>query len=130
MYDTKFVCTYNTSEVFSEEDNQIITDEEKEFIRDAIYRQELLNILEINEYNEPEINKAIHELYGRVKDCETLRDCMLKLASHFMSTDDEFGLMIMFCYDYMYLSHICISEFIETGKIDEKNMKNLKNIVF
>ena len=130
MYDTKFVCTYNTSNIFSEEDNETITDEEKEFIRDAIYRQELLNILEINEYDETEMNKVIHELYDRVKDCQSLRDCMIKLASHFMSTDEELGLMIMFCYDYMYLSHICISEFLETGKIDDKNIQNLKNTIF
>jgi len=30
----------------------------------------------------------------------------------------------------MYLTHICISELFETGKIDEKNMRNLKGIVF
>ena len=41
-----------------------------------------------------------------------------------------FGLMILFAYDYMHLSHICISELIETGKITEKNMWKLKSIVF
>lgn len=130
MYDTKIVCTYNTSEVFLEEENQNISDDEKEFIRDAIYRQELLNILGMEEYNEHEMNKAIHELYDKVKDCVQLDECIIKLASRFMTTDKEFGLMIMFSYDYMYLSHICISEFLETNKIDEKNIRKLKNIIF
>ena len=47
-----------------------------------------------------------------------------------MSIDCEFGLMIMFSYDYMYLTHICISEFLETGAISEKNISNLRSIIF
>ena len=103
---------------------------EKEFIRNTIYRQELLNILEMNDYNEVDMNIAIHQLYNRVKDCDDLKKCMQKLAGHFMSDDEEFGLMIMFSYDYMYLTHICISEFIETGKINYHSLKNLNNIIF
>jgi hypothetical protein len=128
MYNTKIVCTYNTSDVFLESDN--ITDEEKEFIRDTIYRQELLNILGMDDYNENEMDKAINELYEKVKKNNELKECMVKLASHFMSIDETFGLMIMFAYDYMYLTHICISEFINTGKISEKNMWKLKAAVF
>jgi hypothetical protein len=128
MYNTKIICTYNTSEVFLESDN--ITDVEKDFIRDALYRQELLNILGMEEYNEKEMDRAINELYQKVKENKELKECMLKLAGHFMSIDEEFGLMIMFAYDYMHLTHICISEFLETGKISEKNMWNLKFIIF
>ena len=47
MYNTKVVCTYNTPEVFLETDN--VTDDQKSFIRDVIYRQELLDILGIND---------------------------------------------------------------------------------
>ena len=128
MYNTKFVCTYNTSDIFFEYDN--ITDEEKEFIRDAIYRQELLNILGMEYYNEKEMDRAINELYERIKENKELKECMLKLASNFMSIDETFGLMILFAYDYMQLTHICISEFLETGKILETNMFKLKSIVF
>jgi hypothetical protein len=128
MYNTKFICTYNTSEVFLDTDN--ISEAEKEFIRNTIYRQELLYILEMNDYNEIDMNRAIQELYNRVKDCEELKKCMQKLAGHFMVDDEEFGLMIMFSYDYMYLTHICISEFLETGKINYNSLKNLNNIIF
>jgi len=128
MYNTKIICTYNSSEVFKEDDN--ISDQEKDFIRDTIYRQELLDILDIENYNETEINKAINELYERVKDCEELTECMLKLSGHFMSLDKEFGLMILFAYDYMYLTHICISEYLETRKISDLNMWKLKSAIF
>ena len=46
MYNTKISCTYNTLEVFLDTDE--VTEKEQEFIRDVIYRQELLNIFELN----------------------------------------------------------------------------------
>ena len=46
MYNTKVVCTYNTPDVFLETDK--VTEDEKAFIRDTIYRQELLDILDID----------------------------------------------------------------------------------
>jgi hypothetical protein len=128
MYNTKAICTYNSSEVFFETDN--VTNEEKMFIRETLYRAELLNILGIEEFNEEEMNVAIHDLYERIKDCNQLKECMEKLAGRFMSEDLELGLMILFAYDYLYLSHICINEYLETGQITEKSIWNLRAIVF
>ena len=128
MYNTKVICTYNTPEVFFASDK--ITDEEKDFIRDTIYRQELLDILGMDDYNEKEMDRAIQELYEKIRDNKELKECMLKSASHFMSVDEDFGLMIMFAYDYMYLTHICVSELLKTGKITENNMWKLKSAIF
>jgi len=128
MYNTKVECTYHTSEIFLDDDN--ISEEEKGFIRDVIYRQELLNILEINEYNEIEFSRSIHDLYISIKDCKELKECMLKLAEKFFSNDEEIGLMVLFAFDYMYLTHICISEFLENGKISENNIAKLKTVIF
>jgi translation elongation factor EF-Ts len=134
MYNTKVVCTYNTPEVFLETDN--ITDDEKTFIRNIIYRQELLNVLDIdneNDYedNEEKISEAIKDLYNKVKDYTCLRKCMVKVTEKhlnvgkYMTSDEELGMMLLFSYDYMYLTHICISEFIETGNIDDENIGKL-----
>ena len=134
MYNTKVVCTYNTPEVFLETDN--ITDDEKTFIRNIIYRQEFLNVLDIdyeNSYddNEEKISEAIKNLYNRVKDSTCLRKCMVKVVQKhmnvgkYMTSDEELGMMLLYSYDYMYLTHICISEFIETGDINEENIRKL-----
>jgi hypothetical protein len=130
MYNTQIICTYHTPEVFLNIDTDTLLEDEKDFIRETIYRQELLNIVGMEEYNEPEMNQAIHELYIRVKACVELKNCMSKLAGQFMSTDEELGLMILFSYDYMYLAHICICELFENGKINEKSLVNLKNVIF
>ena len=128
MYNTQVVCTYNTPEVFLATDN--ITDDEKAFVRDTIYRQELLDIFYENDYNDDKLSIAINELYTKVKYCEQLTKCMLKLAGKYMATNEEFGLMLLFSYDYMYLTHICICEFIETGDIDNENITNLEKAIF
>ena len=134
MYNTKVECTYNTPEVFLETDN--ITDDEKSFIRNIIYRQELLNVLDIDyenndDDNEEKINEAIKDLYSKLKDCEKMTKCMVKViekhlsVGKYMTGGEELGMMLLFSYDYMYLTHICISEFIEKGDIDDKNIKKL-----
>jgi translation elongation factor EF-Ts len=139
MYNTKVVCTYNTPEVFLETDN--ITDDEKTFIRNIIYRQEFLNVLDIdyeNSYddNEEKISEAIKNLYNRVKDSTCLRKCMVKVVQKhmnvgkYMTSDEELGMMLLYSYDYMYLTHICITEFIETGTISDENIGKLDNILF
>ena len=127
MYNTQVVCTYNTPEVFLETDD--ITDDEKMFIRDTIYRQELLNIFCENDDNDDKLSIAINDLYKRVKYCEQLTKCMLKLAGKYMATNEEFGLMLLFSYDYMYLTHICICEFIETGTITDENISKLEKAI-
>ena len=124
MYNTQVVCTYNTPEVFLETDD--ITGDEKAFVRDTIYRQELLDIFCENDGNDDKLSIAINELYTKVKYCEQLTKCMLKLAGKYMATNEEFGLMLLFSYDYMYLTHICICEFIETGEISNENITNLE----
>jgi hypothetical protein len=135
MYNTKVECTYNTPEVFLETDN--ITNDEKIFIRNIIYRQELLNVLDIDyenddNDNEEKISEAIKELYNLVKDSTCLRKCMVKViqkhmnVGKYMTNDEELGMMLLFSYDYMYLTHICISEFIETGDINDENIGKLE----
>jgi len=128
MYNTKFNCTYNTSEVFLESDE--ISEDEKEFIRDSLYRQELLNILGMDEFNEDKMTQAIHELFERIESCIQLKECMTKLAGQFMSEDLELGLMILYAYDYMYLTHICVCEYLETASISYENMCKLRSILF
>ena len=131
MYDTKFVCTYNNDYIFKGLENiDIMTEKDKEIYQDAYYRYELLSIFGLEEYNEKEICEAVATLYEKIKESAELKECVSKLAAKFMSADEEFGLMMLFAYDYMYLSHICISEFLETGKISEVNIFRLKSLIF
>ena len=125
MYNTKVVCTYHTPEVFLETDE--ITDNEKEFVRNVLYRQELLDIFGKEDFNENEISNSINELYTKLKSCKELIECMRKVAEKFISQQDneEFGLFILFSYDYMYLTHLCVSDYLENGNLTNDNTSSL-----
>ena len=128
MYNTKIVCTYNTPDVFLATDEITLSD--MEFVRDTIYRQELLDIFALEEFSIDEMNRAIRKLHERLKECVELRECMLKLAERVMSIEEELGLMVLFAYEFMHLTHICVSEYLETGKISEKNLSTLQKRIF
>jgi hypothetical protein len=127
MYNTKVKCTYNTPEIFLETDK--VNDNDKKFIRDVIYRQELLDIFGMDEYDDKKINKAIYELYEKIKDCTQLKDCMLQLSNNFMSLDEKIGLLLLFSYDFLYLTHDCVCEFLEKGEIKEDTICKLKHAI-
>jgi hypothetical protein len=128
MYDTSVICTYNTPEVFLETDD--ISDDERQFIRDVIYRQELLNIFGLEEYNKELFSDKIAKLYDVIKDNDDLQKCMIELAGQLDNTDKTIGLLIMFSYDFMYLSHKCISELLDVGHISEPSLKKLESNVY
>lgn len=129
MYNTKIICTYNTTEVFLETDN--ISVSEKEFVCNVIYRQEFLNIFKIDHYDEGQIDKVIEYIYEKVQNHKEMRECIDKIALDNLTEHDSiFGLYILFSFDYMFQTHICISEYLETEKITEQNMKLLRELVF
>ena len=128
MYNTKYECRYHLDNVFLETDD--LDDESKQYVRDTLYREDLLNIFCVKEYNDEEINEGIKYLHNKVRQNPDLKDCSLKLASKYLNQDFEIGLMILFSYDYMNLTHICISEFLDNGKISEENITKLRSVVF
>jgi len=123
MYNTKFECTYYKDDIFFPTDN--ISEDEKEFIRDTIYRQEFLNIFELEDFDENKLAESMHELFEKIKECKHLNECLEKAAAQFMATDKEFGLQILFSFDFMYLTHICICEYLEKNEISEISISNL-----
>lgn len=128
MYDTKFECRYHKDDIFLETDD--VNDEEKGFIRDILYKEDLLNIFGINYDDITDVLESIiTELYNKIKDCPQLKNLMKKMANMFMSEDDEIGLTILYSYDYMYITHKCISEYLDTGLISKENIELLDKII-
>ncbi len=97
MYDTTYRCTYNIAECIDQ---------------DIMYRKDMLGIFGIEEFDDKAINDSITDLYERVKDNEGLQECMKTCASIFFSEDPITGLMVMFSFDYMYITHQCLSGYI------------------
>ena len=127
MYNINLILTYDNPDVFLETDQ--VNDTEKEFIRNVIYRQELLNLFCLEEYNDASLNGAMYELYKIIKKNKMFKKNMLKLADGIMQTDMIAGLIVLYSYDYMHATHKCVSEYLETGKISLSNINNLETII-
>ena len=121
MYNTKVVITYNTEEVFLESDN--INEEVKFFIRDVIYRQEFLDIFGLDEYNDDEIKIAFNELYNKLILSPEFSECMSKFAEDVSSEDKQVGLMLMYSFDQLYLTHPRVCKFLDFTPLEKVEPK-------
>jgi hypothetical protein len=141
FYDTSYVCTYHTNDIYfnknvideinkelENEELEIseLTDYDKEFISDAVYRQEFLNILNLEEYDEKLVMERIDCIYNLVKDYKPFKECIDSAVKTFIYSDDIVGLMILFSYYNMHLTHACLCEFINQGRISDTNLEKLK----
>lgn len=128
MYDTKYECRYHKDDIFLETDD--ITNDEKNYIRDILYKEDLLNIFNIDNNDDFEtLNIILSDLAKKIKDYKPLQECMKKTAAILLSEDLELGLFIMYSYDYMYITHKCISEYLETGNILHDNISLLNKCI-
>lgn len=127
MYNTKFQCRYHKDDVILDTDD--VTEQEIHFIRNYLYKEDLLTILNID-YGDGEdiFENSMTELYEKIKDSEILNNIMEKASSIILSNDLKNGLCILYSYDYMYLTHKCISEYLDTGNITQENINLLNNL--
>jgi hypothetical protein len=123
-YNTKYVCSYKDSDVFLESEIQILNEDEKNFVREALYRRDICNIFNIDDqcFDEKKITNIICDLYKNISGEKIIDACITRISNKLLCNSDlELGFLLLFSFDYLYLSHPCISEFIETGKISETN---------
>lgn len=134
FYNTKYECRYYKEDVILPDDN--VTNDEIEYIRNILYQEDFLSIFLIDNeddaIDENEISifsNAVNELYEKIKDADILKMFMVKAASKIMTEDLQSGLCLLYSYDYMYLTHKCVSEYLNTGFISLDSIDNLnKNL--
>jgi len=128
MYNTKFVCRYYKEDVFLDTDD--VTEYEISFIRNYLYKEDLLNIFTIDYSDNQEVfENSIYELYEKIKDSEFLKELMKKASSILFLSDIKYGLCILYSYDYMYMTHKCVSDYLDTGNISEENKNLFKDFI-
>ena len=112
------------SGVFIETDN--VTESEKDFVRNCIYRQDLLNIFNLDNFDETVISEHLATIYDKLILHPDFYNCIKKVSSMII-VDEKMALLVLYSFDYLYLTHICVCEFLETGKISTHNIQNLEN---
>lgn len=121
MYDTTYKCRYNLDSVFLDSDE--VNDDQKDYIRDILYKEDLIHIFNTESYEV--FDCFIGNLHDKLINHEKMKECMKIAAKTLVSENTELGLCILYSYDYMYLTHICVSEYLDTGLISDENIDEL-----
>lgn len=125
MYDTKIECFYNTDDIF--EGAGDLSNEDKDIIRDEVYRQEFLAIFGLSSYDDEKMAYELEELYNKLNTSSFFRDIMKKSAAELMIDDARFGIAIMYSYEYMHLAHKCVCEFLNNNLVPDDLMNEYNN---
>jgi len=90
MYNTNFNCIYHKEDLFLESDNLSL--EQKEKIREDLYRNDLLNIFQLLDYNDELLGKELDDLYDKISSSEILIEYIVKLMETYygFSQDPKF----------------------------------------
>jgi len=135
MYQADFVCTYKLFDDMDDND------------REQMYRIQILQAFDLNEWNDDKINKIIEELYFSISSDGVFNDIFKKAKTNThiseileiyrannteIETDkiaiiDENDIIfkLLFKYEYFDLTHRCIIDFIINKSIDEKYLNKL-----
>jgi hypothetical protein len=128
MYVTHYECFYNDDKkMFSGKED--LTENAKLEIKDFIYREDLINAFGLEEFDERLINIEIENLYEKMSHLTVLDNILDTLAAKMMSTDRSLGFLILFSYDYFYLTHQIICEFLENNTINDDKVAELTSVV-
>jgi len=128
MYNSDFECTYynydNKLKKSIKNNDKII--EENLDLAEEKYRNEFLQVFGVSDICDDSINIMIKKLYERIISVEPMIEIFKKLAAIFISEDLEIGLMVGFSYDYFFLVHPCICDYLKNGFISQENLNTLK----
>lgn len=128
MYNTHYECRYYKDDIFLDTDH--LTDDEKDFVRNTLYREDLLNIFSLDMDTEfDNFCSFITSLYQKLIPCSKLREYMKQISAKMICEDEELGLCLLYSYDHMHLTHKCVSAYLENGEIPEKDLENLQNSI-
>jgi hypothetical protein len=138
MYNTKMICTYFYYDTELKKkipsgwmNLNLEVEQQNADICDLIYQTDYLQIFGLVEFDYNVINAEMKKIYENdgVKSNTTFQECMKKVANMFLSEDLELGFMVLFSYDYLFATHLCICDIMEYGSIQEKHLELLSNLL-
>ena len=130
-YNTEYVCTYTDIDIFLPEDN--ITEHEQQFVLNCLYRNDLLYIFNIEDFEKEYKDKMMNELFEEIKENNFLLSCVEQMAKKYKysyngnnNSNMLLGVIMLYSYDFLHVTHPCVSEYLEKGIISDESMKAMK----
>jgi len=128
MYQTDFICTYK----FMDDAND----------QEQMYRIQLLQAFDLNEWNDDHINSIIEELYANIANVSEFKEIfnkaranksvlemldLFQLSGEEQLDENDIIFKILFKFEYFDLLHRCIVDYSINKSLSAKYMTNLLN---
>lgn len=128
MYQTDFVCTYK----FMDDAND----------QEQMYRIQILQAFDLNEWNDDHINSIIEELYANIANVGEFKEIfnkaranksvlemldLFQLSGEEQLDENDIIFKILFKFEYFDLLHRCIVDYSINNSLSAKYMTNLLN---
>lgn len=139
-YDMNYRCKYNDSQEI--EKYKTLKNENDDIdleidVENELFRLDLLNIFKLDRYNDSSINNTIDFIYDNYLQnssnvqIKKFRECVEKALELFLFQDEDkkLGLTILFSYEYLNITHNCISELLKTNTITDETLSKLQKIL-
>ena len=113
MYQADFICTYKLME--------------NEYDQEQLYRIQLLQAFDLNEWNDEKINTIISDLYMVLNNADLLKEVFikarlnknimemldfLKLSGEIRLDENDIIFSLLFKFEYFDLLHRCIVDYL------------------
>lgn len=109
IYNPKHVISYHGIDIFTTEEEAILPDRDKQFVRDVLYRHDLLSVLCLEEFDEGHLNDCIHRLYDKLKRDPQVEVRMKEVMATDGVDDELLAFMTLFSFDHLCETHLLIS---------------------
>jgi hypothetical protein len=132
MYNSQFVCTYSfydsnlRNSYHGDEKFDLEDVEDLEDLAELIYKTDLLKAMQFTvdevERSGDNVcfnNEKLLQLYDIVKSDVEFMECIEKSREKHSCEDLESGFVTLFSYDYFFLTHKCICDILNYGKVDD-----------
>jgi hypothetical protein len=136
MYNSQFISTYSyydpelRNKFHSKENINVDDVNGFEELSEVIYQADLLRAFGFTVADletEIEFNTTLmNELYNQFKIHLSFAECIEKAKNKHLCEDLESGFVTLFSYDYFFLTHKCICEYLKDNNITEESINNLK----
>jgi hypothetical protein len=87
----------------------------------------------LDEFDQDAINNKIYLLYEKMKEEPKLKKCieevLKKMNIPLTVRNDSLGFLLLFSYDFLYITNECVCEFLNNGKINKNTIKLLENAI-
>jgi hypothetical protein len=107
-YDKSYVCCYNNTDVFTEEENNLLTERDKLFVRDVLYRQDLLNIFYLETFDDALILSSVSRIFELVKNNIIIQTLIKSIV--FLNEDELVRFMTLFSFERLHETHSIIKK--------------------